>query len=300
MAQRKYQSGDVVGTYTIIEYTSNDKVLCRCNQCGFEGEIYTSNLSRSKMCRKCRTKYNTKPKIDLTGQRFGRLTVKHSVIQNNGHTAWLCICNCGNTVTVPTSHLRSGHTRSCGCYMRDRTSEANSNDLTGMKFGKLLALHRTDGHKTPAGQVLSEYLCRCDCGSEVSVLSMNLLSGNTQSCGCIGCSTGEYKVGDYLLSHGVNFTKQYSFDDLRSSNGGLLRFDFALWNSDGSLNCLVEFNGEQHYYPSSRNTEFGKQQREETDKLKIEYCKLNNIKLYAIRYDEDVNEAMRYVIEQIK
>lgn len=89
MAKRKYKSGDVVGTYTIIEYISNDKILCRCNQCGFEGEIYTSNLSRSRMCRECRTKYNTKPKIDLTGQRFGRLTVKHSVIQNNGHTALL-------------------------------------------------------------------------------------------------------------------------------------------------------------------------------------------------------------------
>lgn len=300
MTKRKYKSGDVVGAYTVIEYRNNDKVLCKCNQCGFEAEIYTSNLVRSKMCRRCRTKYNTKPKIDLTGQKFGRLTVQHSVIRDNGHTAWLCICECGNQITVPTSHLQSGHTKSCGCYMRDRTSEANSNDLTGMRFGKLLALHKTNGHKTPAGQVLSEYLCRCDCGNEISVLSMNLLSGNTQSCGCIGCSVGEYQVSDYLLSHSINFTKQYSFKDLRSSNGGLLRFDFALWNSDGSLNCLIEYNGEQHYYPSSRNTDFGKQQREETDSLKNEYCKLNNIKLFAIRYDEDIDAAMKDIVGQIK
>ena len=53
--------------------------------------------------------------IDLTGQKFGRLTVieRHGVI--DGHAAWLCKCDCGNTTIVNGRNIRSGVTKSCGC-----------------------------------------------------------------------------------------------------------------------------------------------------------------------------------------
>ena len=60
-------------------------------------------------------------KIDLTGQRFGRLVV---ICENgrmkDGKATWLCKCDCGNEVTVVGNHLRSGHTTSCGCFKRKR------------------------------------------------------------------------------------------------------------------------------------------------------------------------------------
>lgn len=53
--------------------------------------------------------------IDLTGQRFGRLTVI-SRIENVGHnTSWLCKCDCGNEKIVSGNNLRNGSTKSCGC-----------------------------------------------------------------------------------------------------------------------------------------------------------------------------------------
>ena len=59
--------------------------------------------------------------IDLTGQRFGRLTVQYRVDNGpRGETRWLCLCDCNNTVIVTTGKLRSGHTQSCGC-MRDQS-----------------------------------------------------------------------------------------------------------------------------------------------------------------------------------
>lgn len=284
----------------MISRLSGGKLLCRCNQCGSEVDVYASNATRNRMCRNCRTKFNTKPKVDLTGARFGRLTAKRFVIKDNGHISWECLCDCGKTVFVSTTHLRDGHTQSCGCYMSERTSQANSIDLTGRRFGKLIAIKRTDGHLVPSGQVLSEYLCRCDCGAEVSVLSMNLVSGNTQSCGCIGNSLGEHQVQELFLANGINFTKQYSFEDLRStSGGGLLRFDFAVWNPDKSLNCLVEFNGEQHYYQEKKYKFFGKLQREETDELKREYCRRNNLKLFEIRFDDDIPARVNDIINTI-
>lgn len=54
--------------------------------------------------------------IDLTGQRFGRLTVIERVASQSGHSTWLCECECGNQCIVQSNHLRTGHTYSCGCY----------------------------------------------------------------------------------------------------------------------------------------------------------------------------------------
>lgn len=60
--------------------------------------------------------------IDLTGQKFGRLTVlerdwEHQKKNNSHHrkTYWICRCSCGQIVTVAIDHLKSGHTCSCGC-----------------------------------------------------------------------------------------------------------------------------------------------------------------------------------------
>lgn len=63
--------------------------------------------------------------VDLTGQRFGRLTVV-AVIRGNskGRLKWECRCDCGGSTTTPTHCLRGGHTQSCGCLQRERTSAA--------------------------------------------------------------------------------------------------------------------------------------------------------------------------------
>lgn len=61
--------------------------------------------------------------IDLTGQRFGRLTVIERA-ENKGHmTRWLCLCDCGNTTISQAANLRGGKTVSCGCFRYDRVRE---------------------------------------------------------------------------------------------------------------------------------------------------------------------------------
>ena len=58
-------------------------------------------------------------KIDLTGQRFGRLVViRESGRTKGGQAMWLCRCDCGAETVIRGSSLRSGHTQSCGC-LRD-------------------------------------------------------------------------------------------------------------------------------------------------------------------------------------
>lgn len=62
-------------------------------------------------------------KIDLTGQRFGRLLVIREYGRDKqGAVLWLCKCDCGVETVVTSGHLRSGHTQSCGCLQRERAT----------------------------------------------------------------------------------------------------------------------------------------------------------------------------------
>ena len=80
--------------------------------------------------------------IDLTGQRFGKLTVVKEHGRKNGVITWECHCDCGAIAIVKTAHLRSRYTFSCGC-MKD----TEWGDLTGQKFGKLTVISKFErGH----------------------------------------------------------------------------------------------------------------------------------------------------------
>ena len=58
--------------------------------------------------------------IDLTGQRFGRLTViERDGWSNAWQTMWLCQFDCGNITRVERGNLVRGNTRSCGCLKHD-------------------------------------------------------------------------------------------------------------------------------------------------------------------------------------
>ena len=55
--------------------------------------------------------------IDMTGKKFGRLTVIEVTAERSsqGYVKWLCRCGCGNTCVIEGSNLRNGNSRSCGC-----------------------------------------------------------------------------------------------------------------------------------------------------------------------------------------
>ena len=59
--------------------------------------------------------------IDLTGQRFGRLTaVRPAALRQSRHVVWECLCSCGQISKVRTGDLRCGKSKSCGCLRRER------------------------------------------------------------------------------------------------------------------------------------------------------------------------------------
>ena len=132
--------------------------------------------------------YSTK-RLDLTGQRFGRLTVVSRAENIGRDTAWLCRCDCGNEVTVRTCYLRKGEKRDCGCDTSvPMLAGTRQYDLTGQRFGKLTALRPLGA---PDGKNY-RWLCRCDCGKEISAQVGNLRNGKAASCGCDRVPLAEY------------------------------------------------------------------------------------------------------------
>lgn len=121
--------------------------------------------------------------IDLTGMRFGRLTVveRHGT-NNSGKPTWICQCDCGNTAIVSSGELRGGNTKSCGCLRRESESKAVFRDLSGLRFGHLVVIERAGS--TNAKKAI--WKCQCDCGNISFVPTGSLKSGKTQSCGCYG------------------------------------------------------------------------------------------------------------------
>jgi hypothetical protein len=63
---------------------------------------------------------------DITGEKFGRLTAIKFSHKNKNKLYWLFKCDCGNEKIVEKSKAISGHTKSCGCYSREKTSVVNS------------------------------------------------------------------------------------------------------------------------------------------------------------------------------
>lgn len=78
--------------------------------------------------------------IDMVGMKFGRLTIVSRADNHGTRAAWNCICDCGNKVTLNGKQIRSGHTKSCGCYRKEVTAPAQGKSNT--KHG----LARTKGY----------------------------------------------------------------------------------------------------------------------------------------------------------
>ena len=60
---------------------------------------------------------------DLTGMRYGRLTVIERAENQGRRVMWRCLCECGEEIITRGEHLTSGRTQSCGCYNKERSSQ---------------------------------------------------------------------------------------------------------------------------------------------------------------------------------
>ena len=101
-------------------------------------------------------------------------------------------------------------------------------------------------------------------------------------------SRAEIKIHEILVEYGVNFKEEYVFEGLASENGRPLRFDYAVFDDDGNIDFLIEYQGKQHYEASPKfGGKRGLFQQQHNDNKKRRFCALHGIKLVEITYQEE-------------
>jgi hypothetical protein len=119
--------------------------------------------------------------IDMTGKIFGRLTAIKDVGTKDKTRMWQFNCSCGNEFIAKGTEVRFGSTKSCGCLANELSSERKRLKLDGKRFSRLLVI-KCNG---PSKHGHVQWLCKCDCGKESIVDGSSLVSGKSNSCGCI-------------------------------------------------------------------------------------------------------------------
>lgn len=243
-------------------------------------------------------------KINEIGNVYGYLTVIDSAPSKDNRAMWLCKCKCGNECVVSGKQLRNGHTKSCGCLKKEKTIQRNiergGGDLTGQRFGRLTVLKfeewldRNNGHRDRM------WRCKCDCGNECVVNHRYLRNGDTESCGCIK-SRGNATIMRWLNANHYIYKAEYCFDNLVSEYNNIpYQFDFAIFNNNNNLKCLIEYQGNIHFKPTPGgwNTEAQVADCQRRDKIKYNYCQKNNIPLYYITYKEIIEDRLKEIMNE--
>lgn len=189
-------------------------------------------------------------KIDLTGQKFGRLTVLEQDYDHplsHKRTYWKCLCDCGNIISVAAQSLRrkTNPTKSCGCIRKENNKKRKGVPQTGKvpmigkKFGRLTVLRESTKRSGTRKKLM--YHCICDCGNECDVVGEGLRNGSTKSCGCIyeetrGIATKNYCTYDLdSYSFGIGYCQNNTYFFFDKEDYDKIK-DYCWWY-DGRYVC---------------------------------------------------------------
>ena len=211
------------------KYTYYWKCKCDCgNECSVVGGALTSNHTKS-----CGCAHKGVGLKDLTGNKYGRLTVLSYSRQDGKKHLWKCKCDCGNIIEANGPYLRNGTKTSCGCAKRKMNPTKRKYDLTGQRFGKLVVIS-PENH--------SNWLCKCDCGKDTIVKTADLLRGYTQSCGCIAFNCHGSLQEEDVRSFVQSILPNYVIDKVKILDDGSSRkkeIDIYI----PALKIGIEYNG---------------------------------------------------------
>ena len=199
MSKIKDLKGQRFGKLTVIDRYENTKSgrvrwLCKCD-CGNTVVRASDSLKwGDTFSCGCNKKYNE----ELTGKTYNRLTVVEFAERRKGKIYLKCKCSCGNETIVEKYSLVHGNTKSCGCLISESSHNTHFEDLSGMRYGKLLVLSREKSKNKK-----TMWKCICECGNTSVVGAIDLKRGSTKSCGCL-------KFESRNSTHGLSKTRLHS------------------------------------------------------------------------------------------
>lgn len=302
-----------------IEYVKN---FIKDNNCTLLSEEYKNE--RENLVIKChcgrifktsfeRFKYgHTKPKRECdvcSGYRYDLKAVKELVknkynckykddYYNNSNEIHTFICECGNEFSTSLSKLERKH--KCNlCTIGRKNSHFLLKEEMLEKI-RSFGLEAKDLKENPKEK--STFICTC--GREFQISYSKMLT--RKKIRCNSCTKSESSIETltnlYLTSKKISFKQEYTFKDLKTKVNNCLRFDFAVFDSNGNLSFLLELDGIQHYKLCNyAKTQDILDKNKSHDKMKDDYCKNNNIKLFRIPYWKfnDINNEIEKILKQV-
>lgn len=257
--------------------------VCQCD-CGNTCVKEVTHLKRSgdRASCGCMSSYYRRlhNRSDETGLKFGRLTILE-IDWGISPTEAVCQCDCGNIIRATKADVVCGHTRSCGCLQSESASFANTKDFSGIVSSSGVRLVNK-AYQNNSGVWMWNCICPL-CGEYFVALPAKVLSNHTTSCGCKVQSSPERIITTILTDLSVRFIPQYRLPDCRDKH--TLPFDFAVFDDNGVLMTLIEYDGQQHFSPIPFwGGEDGFALRKAHDLLKTQYCEQHGITLLRLNY----------------
>lgn len=245
-------AGQKFGRLTVLEKaanrkTSGGKVLtiwkCQCD-CGNIVNVESQRLRKghTTSCG-CRMKDNVGSHYeDLTGKKFGRLTVLHFIPQDQRRSrqyCWWCRCDCGKEVPACANKLKSGTQKSCGCLKEEvKTTIGNLNKKYKYSNKRLYSVYKS-------------MIQRC---TDQHSKSYHNYGGR----GIVVCEEWLAKDGydvfaEWALSNGYDINAEHGRCTLeRKDVNGMYSPDNCCWITNQEQqnnrrgNVKIEYNGEVH------------------------------------------------------
>lgn len=129
-------SGETYGEWTVVGLVRKGPNFWECIcSCGGTQTVAQHSLRTggSTRCRPCANNIRKSKKVgSLVGKKFSRLTVT----QYAGNALWECTCDCGNTKVTTSDRLKSGKTKSCGCYKIEKCLEKLKTNVESYRVSK--------------------------------------------------------------------------------------------------------------------------------------------------------------------
>lgn len=246
----------------------------QCNDCGYKN----CNIEKQY------TYQQVKSFIEIESKSHCKLL---SNKYNNTKTNLKIKCECGNVFITTFEKFKDRNKRQC-----NKCGYMNIKEYFTFTYDYVKSWIETNS----SCELLSDtyincyepLLLKCECGRTFEKPFSYFKRSKHYKCDyCSNLfSLGEMKVEEFLLSQNINYIPQYTFDELKAiNNRQKLRFDFAVFDNNGNIKCLIEYDGKQHFTPVDY---FGGKKSFEVlqanDKKKESFCKLNNIQLIRIPY----------------
>ncbi|MFP4403897.1 MAG: hypothetical protein ACLFPJ_06095 [Candidatus Woesearchaeota archaeon] len=276
--------------YSLVEYVNcKIKVIIICKKHGLFLQRPDDHI-RKQGCPACgkemiifkRTKTKdifTKQSIDTHGYKYDYSLVNYIT----GKTKVKIICKeHGIFEQTPNSHLSGKGCSMCGGTKKLTTVDfiEKSINIHGNKYDYSLVNYKNNKN-------IVSIIC------PIHGVFKQRPDDHCKGIGCPKCSEskGEKEIRNILNNYQIKFESQKKFDGCKYKNK--LPFDFYL----SDYNICIEFDGEQHFkkFRFEKNDNDLKK-RQKRDQIKNEYCQNNNIRLFRIRYDDDINLRMGEII----